>query len=306
MHRRQFLKGAAALAAGSAWQRTTWASPVTSGVQRPGLQLFTVMPDLERDFDGTLAEVADIGYREVETIGAFGRDVTEVRAALDRHGLTSPSQHLVPGDLYEAFKKFAQRELSFEQVKALWTQVMTIDKVDAIIQEAAIRARALGQKYIVWQIVWPEEMVDRPALSRFCQGMNRAGALCRDEGLVFCFHNHADEFRSRDGFVPFDFILENTDPDLVKIELDAHWATQGGVDPVRYLAENRGRIVQLHLKDGTAEGEITTIGRGIIDFARLLDAARHAHVSHMYVEYDRAEDPMGAVRESWQYLTQLP
>lgn len=263
------------------------------------------MTDLERDFNGTLAAVAAIGYREVETIGAFGRDPVVVRAALDANGLTSPSQHLVPGDLYEVFRKFAQRELSFEQVKALWTQAMTTDMVEPIIREAAARARILGQQNIVWQIIWPEEMADRSALERFCSGMNRAGALCREESMVFSFHNHADEFTPRDGVVPFDFILENTDPDLVKIELDAHWVTQGGADPVRYLERLAGRVTQCHLKDGTADGQITTIGRGTIDFPRLLAAARKAGVRHMYVEYDRADDPMTAVRESWEYLSRL-
>lgn len=282
---------------------TTAAAPGAWG--GPGLQLFTVMTDLERDFEGTLAAVAAIGYREVETIGAFGRDPAWVRAQFDAHGLVSPSQHLVPGDLYSVFKRFAHSELGFEEVRQLWTRAMTTDLAEPIIDEAAGRARILGQKYLVWQIIWPEEMADRTALAKFCDGMNRAGARCREAGLVFCFHNHADEFAVRDGVVPFDFILDNTDPATVKIELDAHWVRKGGRDPVRYLERHADRIVQCHLKDGTPDGEITTIGRGVIDFPALIAAARRAGIEHMYVEYDLADDPMGAIRESWDHLSRL-
>ena len=82
-----------------------------------GLQLFTVMAPLERDFEGTLQAVAKIGYKEVETIGSFGRDPARVRESLDRYGLRSPSQHLVPGDLYEVFSAFTERRMSREDVK---------------------------------------------------------------------------------------------------------------------------------------------------------------------------------------------
>src|SRR4051794_32990692 len=107
MKRRDFL-GASAAAAGIAAMGTSavWSRLARAAAQRPiGLQLFTVMADLEQDFEGTLKTVARIGYKEVETIGAFGRDPHRVRDLLDKYGLVTPSQHLVPGKLYDLFNQ---------------------------------------------------------------------------------------------------------------------------------------------------------------------------------------------------------
>jgi sugar phosphate isomerase/epimerase len=182
---------------------------------------------------------------------------------------------------------------------------MAIERVEPIIVEAAARARQLGQRYLVWQIIWPEQMATRELLDAFCRAMDRAGQLCAAEGLVFNFHNHADEMAPRWGIVPYDVIIESTDPALVKLELDAYWVTKGGGDPVSYLARYPGRYVQSHLKDATPTGDFATVGQGVVDFPALLAAARHAGVEHAYVEYDRSDDPMRAVRDSARYLQPL-
>jgi sugar phosphate isomerase/epimerase len=267
-----------------------------------GLQLFTVMTLLEKDFEGTLATIAEFGYREVETIGAFGRDPATVRAMLDAHGLESPSQHLVPGDLYSAFLRFTRRELSFDEVKGIWLRQMAIERIEPIIEEAIGRAQKLGQRYIVWQIIWPEQMQSREELDAFCRALDRAGELCAQAGLVFNFHNHSDEFAARDGYVPYDVILESTHPDRVKLELDFYWAAHGGVDPLEYLRRHPGRYVQCHLKDSTADGDFATVGQGVLDIPAYLEGARKAGIEHYYVEYDRSDDPLAVVRDAAKYL----
>src|ERR1700754_1042612 len=102
MMRRDFLKATAAAAGVACVGSSALGSKLAqAAAHRPiGLQLFTVMANLEQDFAGTLKTVAQIGYREVETIGAFGRDPKMVRHLLDEYGLVTPSQHLVPGNLY--------------------------------------------------------------------------------------------------------------------------------------------------------------------------------------------------------------
>src|ERR1700753_25015 len=99
MMRRDFLKATAAAAGVAAvGSSALWSRLARAAAHRPiGLQLFTVMGQLGRDFEGTLKTVAQIGYREVETIGSFGRDPKAVRGLLDKYGLVTPSQHLVPG-----------------------------------------------------------------------------------------------------------------------------------------------------------------------------------------------------------------
>src|SRR5881296_4662545 len=72
----------------------------TRKLDRIGLQLYTVRDEMKKDVEGTIAKVAAIGYNEVEFAGYFGKAPTEVRAILDRHGLSSPSVHtgLLPAD----------------------------------------------------------------------------------------------------------------------------------------------------------------------------------------------------------------
>lgn len=270
-----------------------------------GLQSYTVMVPLERDFEGTLGSVAAMGYTEIETIGAFGRDPQRLRDVLERLGLRSPSQHLVPGDLYQVFKAFAERKLSQMDVRRLWLEGMPIDRVEPIVEEGIARASVLGQRHIVWQIIWPEQMENRSMLRRFCEAMNRAGELCEEAGMVFSFHNHAIEFAPVDGCVPYEVLLEDTDPNKVKFEMDVYWARTANVDPLEYLRRNPGRYRQCHLKDAGADGEIVVPGCGSIDFKAVFAAGSQAGVEHYYVEFDRSEDPMGVARDSYQYLASL-
>lgn len=303
MRRREFVKGAAT-ALGVAAARAPWAA--TRGPVRPlGLQLFTVMSPLEQDFEGTLRQVAAIGYREVETIGAFGRDPHLVRKLLDRYGLKSPSQHLVPGDLYRVFSDYVHHRIEGPKIQKLWQETATVDRIGATVEEGIARAKILGQRYIVLQIVWPEQVATRQLVDEFCKGLNLGGELCAKAGLVFCFHNHSVELEPVNGYVPYDLFLAQTDPATVKLEMDVYWMVHGKADPLDYLARHPGRYRQFHLKDSTPAGDFTTVGQGILDFPKLIEAGRKAGVEHFYVEYDRSTDPMKESREAFEYLKKL-
>ncbi|HEX8294042.1 MAG TPA: hypothetical protein VF570_19965, partial [Pyrinomonadaceae bacterium] len=63
-------------------------------LSRIGMQLYTVRRELEKDFAGTLAKVAALGYREVEFAGYFGHKAAEVGSLLKRLGLDAPAAHV--------------------------------------------------------------------------------------------------------------------------------------------------------------------------------------------------------------------
>jgi sugar phosphate isomerase/epimerase len=305
MQRREFLKASAATAGAAALGTcaVSWSKLARAAARQPiGLQLFTVMASLEQDFEDTLQSVAQIGYKEVETIGAFGRDPHKVRAVLDKYGLVSPSQHLVPGNLYDVFNQFVQHKISGPQIQKLWQETMAIERIQDIIEEGIARAKILGQQYVCLQIIWPEQMASRALMDRFCKGLNIAGELCARAGMVFNFHNHSVEFEPVNGYVPYDLILKNTDPKTVKLEMDMYWVAHAGQDPLKYLADNRGRYKQCHLKDSSPSGDFATVGQGTLNFPVLLAAARKAGVEHYYVEFDRSTDPMKVTRDSYDYL----
>src|SRR5262249_22767580 len=135
MLRRSFLK-ASALAATASIAGLSGGGIHTATSRRPiGLQLFTVLEPLERDLAGTLENVARIGYREVETMATFDRDPRYVRELLDRYGLLSPSQHLVPGDLYPVLLRFVRGEIQATEFQELCQKTMRTDRIKPIVEE---------------------------------------------------------------------------------------------------------------------------------------------------------------------------
>lgn len=298
MDRRSFLRVSASAALARAVRAAAPPRP-------PGLQLFTVLSLLEADFEGTIREVAAIGYREVETIGSFGRDPVHVREILSRHGLTSPSQHIAPARIYSSFSAWAKREISTEQNRENFIKAFTFEQTDSLIEDAIRSAKALGQKYIIWQILFEPHLASRPIIDQVIRTFNRAGETCQREGLVFAFHNHDREFARVGNDVPYDLILANTDPERVKLELDFYWITKAKADPLAYLRKHVGRYRLCHVKDMDSTGDFAVVGMGVLDVPALLDAARTAGVEHFYVEYDRPLDPMREIRQSYSYLAGL-
>lgn len=255
-----------------------------------GLQLFTILPLLEADFDATLARVAALGYREVETLGSFGRDPAMVREALLRHGLSSPAQHMMPGELYASFRQPPTSPAARAAMSRRFDAVFTPDAVDAIVTEAIARALVLGQRYVVWQLAWRPGHTLRDA-ERYATAFDRAGALCADAGLGFAYHNHDQEFVAIDGRRPFDLLVERTDPARVTLEIDFMWASKAGADARALLEQYPGRFRLCHLKDRSIAGEIVSTGDGIEDFAGLVAAAKAAGIEHFFFEFDRPGAP---------------
>src|SRR5260370_16573403 len=58
-----------------------------------GVELYTVRNLMKTDVPGTLAKVAAIGYKEVEFAGYFDYSPKDLRAVLDKNGLTAPACH---------------------------------------------------------------------------------------------------------------------------------------------------------------------------------------------------------------------
>ena len=244
-------------------------------VQPVGLQLYTVRDLMKADFDGTLAAVAKAGYGEVEFAGYFGRTPAQVKASLSRAGLVAPSAHI-----------------PVEEVLSGWSAAL-----DA--------ASAIGLRYVV--AAWiPEEM--RKTLSdwqRLAGQFNRAAEEARKHGLQFAYHNHSYEFVPVEGKLPYDVLLEGTDPGLVKLEMDVYWLRKGGQDPLKYFGRWPGRFPLLHVKDMAADGEMVDVGEGVIDWRDIYAARTQAGIKHWFVEHDEPKDPMQSLAASYGYMRGL-
>ncbi len=248
------------------------ASPLTvlaqsRRVENVGLQLYTLRTEMAQDFEATLARVADLGYKEMEFAGYFGKPPVEVRRILDRNGLSSPASHI--------------------QLQALQ------DDLEGNI-EAAV---ALGQKYIVVPIL-PESQRSLADFQRSAETMNRAGEVCKTAGIKMAYHNHSFEFEVIDGKLPYDVLLDETEPGLVDMELDLFWIRHAGVDPVAYFEKYPGRFSMLHVKDMDQFGRMVDVGRGEINFAEIFSHADTAGFKHFFVEHDQPGNGLASVAVS--------
>jgi sugar phosphate isomerase/epimerase len=266
-----------------------------------GLQLYTIRDFMQQDFDGSLAKVAKIGYKEVELAGFAQTDsgaVTywshtpqQVRSALTRNGLTSPSTHV-----------------SFESLDpARFPRVLEASSV-------------IGNRYIV--MPWIEEKERKPPdiWNRAADVFNRAGEACRKAGIQFAYHNHWFEFLPVNGKLPYDFLLENCDPNLVKMQLDLCWIYVAGGDPVKYFNRYPGRFPLVHVKDikkfppvaaggaqnfGDSLADMTDVGGGIINWNLVLSYWQKAGIQHYIVEHDKPTKPFESITNSYAYLSKL-
>ena len=261
LNRRQMLaSGAAAAAALAAGPLRAQAIGTTPPI---GLQLYTLRALFTPDPIGTLERVATIGYREVE-FGGGGYDAMDhgaLRAAMDRLGLKSPSIHVG----YDALA----------------------GRLDAVVA----MARTLGADTIV--LPWmAEQYREATAWRAAVADFNRFAGRLKSAGLDFAYHNHDFEFTIRDGERSlFDLLMAERDPALVKIELDLFWAVQAGEDPKALIRRLPGQIYAYHVKDMAADGAMTSVGNGVIDFADIFRLNDLAGVRHFYVENDQAPAP---------------
>ena len=240
-----------------------------------GVQLYTLRSLLPGDFDGTLTAVRAIGYREVEFAGYHGRTAKQVRATLDRVGLSAPAAH-VP---FEALRDDPNRVLD--------------------------DAETVGHKYLV--VAWLAE-ADRqtvPALVRTAAAFNLIGERTRERGIRFAYHNHDFEFVRVGGRIPFDVLLDDTVSDLVSYEMDLFWVAKGGADPLAYFARYPERFPLVHVKDMAAGQQMTEVGKGHIDWRRIFGKRKQAGIEHYFVEHDEPIDPLASVRTSFDYLGKL-
>ena len=244
-------------------------------IARLGIQLYTVRTMMPTDMAGTLAQLAKIGYKEVEFAGYFNHPAPEVREMLRANGLTAPSVHV---GMEEIEKDSAK---TFADAKTIGHEFITVASLPR-----GPKATADDWKQIA---------------ARF----NAAGKTCKSAGFRFAFHNHVDIMRKTGDVLPIDVLMHETDPALVSYEMDIYWAVNAGADPVQLLGAYPGRFSMFHAKDsmGPPDQKMADVGAGVIDFKTIF--ARAKGVEHYFVEHDEPPDPMASAAASYRYLANL-
>lgn len=299
MNRRRFLETASTVTAATLIaSKFSWAAG-THKAGKIAVQLYTVRNEIEKDLSGSLAKVAAAGYKEVELAGFtfdngevkyFGRTPKEMRAALDQHGLIAPSTHV----------NYA---------------CLAADSFPKVIEASKV----LGHQYIINPWV-EEETRNKPGGWKQITGtFNRVGEASQKAGFQFGYHNHWFEFLPVDGMLPYDLLLKECDPKLVKMEMDLCWITAAGADPVKYFNQYPGRFPLVHVKDlkklptistGGAQNfgdtvDLTEVGSGIVDWKRIFASADKAGIKVYIVEHDHPTSAFDSIKTSYDYLSKL-
>ncbi len=289
MNRRTFLETAATITAGTLLStRFAWAAGEHK-IGKVGVQLYTVRDLMKDDFEGTIAKVAQVGYKEVEFAGYFGRTAQQVKDVLAKNGLTAPSTHVQYDELDDKFPSV----LEF--------------------------SKSVGMSYVICPWI-PEELRKSPDIwKQASEKFNKCGEQTKKAGMQFGYHNHWFEFLPTHGKLPYDELLKDCDSNLVKMEMDLCWITAAGGDPVKYFAKYPGRFPLVHVKDlktkpqvtsGGAQNygdtvDLTEVGSGIIDWKKLFEHSQQAGIKHYIVEHDHPKQPIESITKSYEYLSKL-
>ena len=294
--RRQFLRSTSAAAVGGALALHTPRASATPLGLPLGIQLYSVREMLAKDYEGTLKQVASLGYREVEAAGFYNHTPDQVKSALSAAGLSMPSSHYPAPVLQKS------------------------------LDDTIAFGKAIGLKYIICSfpaLKDPSRIKDpshRNVVEAFttedfrwnADNFNQWGRKVKAAGMQFGYHNHTMEFTAHDGVVPFDEMIRLTDPELVTFEMDCGWVTVGGGDPAAYLHKYPTRISMLHIKDFKPTAKPATmidpppaaeLGQGTVHFQSIFEAAKGAHIRHMFVEQEAFDmPPFEALRIDANYM----
>jgi sugar phosphate isomerase/epimerase len=243
---------------------------------KTGLALYTIRDAMNESPAKALAEAGAIGFDWVEAADHRDRKF---------YGLS-------PAEFGKMVKKSGMDPLSSHSA-------IRPENDNQMIEDVA----GAGMKYIMLPSLPQEWSSSIDGYQRAADYFNKVGEKCRKAGLKFGFHNHQEEFKEINGRVPYDILLENTDPELVLFEIDLAWITAAGKDPVAYFKKYPGRFEVWHMKDLTPEKNDATLGEGIIDFKPILAHARTAGMKYWFLEQDncRTHTPMESIAISRTY-----
>lgn len=270
---------------------------------KPGVQMYMVAADFKKDPAGTLAKLHSIGYGYVEAFAMGIPDMAAFKKMVSDAGLGCPSGHFGFGFL----------------------------PTEKVLDDAGV----LGVKYVVSSVLPPEppEKVDEIAImqmmnhlttdgfKRMAAQANGIGESAKKRGMEFAYHNHNVEFRKLEGGTTgYEILLKETDPALVKLEVDAGWMAAGGADPAALIAANAERVKLMHFKDFStvtpainelgpaAGGHIVDLGAGVAPLKAAYEAARKAGVEYFIVDHDppfHGKTALEAAKVDYSYVAGL-
>lgn len=255
--------------------------------EAPGIVSFTYRNQFAKDVPATLDLVKSNGISDIEFSNLFKQTPEALRKMCDERGIKISSY----GISYDDFTK----------------------KTDSIARNAKI----LGAEYVRVSGLPHKGPFTLDNAKQTVADFNQYGKILKEKyGLTFIYHNHGFEYETYEDGTLYDYILKNTDPKYVSMEMDILWVFFPGQDPVALLNKYGNRYKTMHLKDlrkgvprgslagGTDQENDVVLGTGQIDIPAVLKAARKAGVKHFYIE-DESKSSETQVPQTIKYLNGL-
>lgn len=255
-----------------------------------GLQLFTIRDAMARDVSGTLKTVSSLGYEDTEIYGYdgekgtyYGLKAVDFKKLLDDNRLTATSGHY---DFASLFNK-------------------PDDDLKRYVDQCIAGAHAIGSRYITWPWLDPESRT----IEKFkvlTGKLNLIGEQVNKSGLGFAYHNHNFEFIDHNGENGYDIVMRETDPKLVKLQIDLYWVAHSSkLSAIELFNKQPGRFVMWHIKDmDKVSRDYTEMGNGSIDYKPILPHAAQAGLQYYYIEQggNFAKNPIQSITDSAVYF----
>ena len=283
MNRRSFIYNTSLLAAAAATQACIKA--IAHQTPAKGIQLYMVKEDMERDAAGTLKQLGQLGYTQIESYGGdkgifWGYTNHDFKKLAGDNGLTLISTHHNPPASLEEFDKMAAQ------------------------------CTEIGMKYLICPWLGPQKSIDD--FKRFADVFNERGRICQKYGIRYGYHPHDYPYKPVDGKLPINTLLKNTDKDLVYFQMDVYYTVTEGQDPYELLSKHKGRFTLMHMRDvlkerlpaDSKEESACDLGEGIVNYPKLITAGLDNGMQYFFVEQSRFlnETPLQSAQKNAAYL----
>lgn len=269
------------------------AQPEEDAVEKfGGLALYTVRDAIGENAKETLKAVADAGYKNIEAAGYadgkfYNMSPSDFKAYLDEIGLNPISTHQGSVTMENADQMMAEVKAAGFEYFVIPVPPMGLFHVDAETRTMSMTGGAANLSKII----------------------NELGMKADAAGLKLLYHNHDFEFqKDKEGIVPIDYLLENSDPKYVNFQMDLYWVTKAGADPLAYFEKYPGRFKIWHVKDMDDQGRFAPVGKGTIDFKKILAEKKLSGMEYYMVEQDMTFDglqPLDAIKISHDGLKEI-
>lgn len=258
-------------------------NPGEPSLNKFGIQLYTLRAEMPKDPKGILKSLSSFGFKQIEGYegdqGMFwNMGHKDFKKYLDDLGMKMVSSHC---SIFEDFEAKAEQ------------------------------AAEIGMSYLICPFIGPQKSVED--WKKVTELFNNCGKVCNQYGIRFAYHNHEYTFKAFSGMIPHDFLMKNTDPELVDHQMDIYWVVTGGADPIDYLKRYPNRFRLCHVKDrmktaGPDERSASCdLGTGSINYPKILRIAKEQGVKFFILEQERYDNstPLKSAEAGAKYLKKL-